>query len=396
MTYAQCYICKRGPYKLQNLYAHMRKVHKCSEEHVKTAQNAIKKALYEQEVKCDICEKSYFSTGGLRKHKRVAHGGDTIISTVSTEHNEGASRCVDCPGCSSAFYTNMELAVHCEQEHSNGCTDFRIIEENFDSWTKFEAWMTEKERETCSKLVKRHTRKSRKGTIYMYLCQHARRSGDSTSNPSKERKRNRKTKRVNKHCPCFARVQHRRDGSVEVVSCFGHYGHDVNSAALPLSKDDKMAVKSMLMAGISPRAIVTKLRRSNWIEEEIPQKQPRICYLTVRDVTNIAARHGLTVVKNDDSGSNPESSSSEASSSEISLQEDFVDQQDDHSLDEAYQESLEIQENIEEVARHLLQTGRADLLKQLNSHLQVVLEDIKREFTTSNPSIRMPPKLEYT
>ncbi|EYC03744.1 hypothetical protein Y032_0092g2599 [Ancylostoma ceylanicum] len=141
MTYAQCYICKRGPYMLQNLYAHMRKVHKCSEAQVKTAQNAIKKALYEEEVKCDTCGKSYFSAGGLRKHKRLAHGGDTTISSVSTEHNEGVSRCVECPVCSSAFYTNMELALHCEQEHSNGCTDFRTIKEQFDTWTSFEVHM---------------------------------------------------------------------------------------------------------------------------------------------------------------------------------------------------------------------------------------------------------------
>ncbi|EYC03750.1 hypothetical protein Y032_0092g2604 [Ancylostoma ceylanicum] len=262
--------------------------------------------------------------------------------------------------------------------------------------------MAEKERETCSKLVKRHTRKSSKGTIYMYLCQHARRTGTSSSTPLKEKKRNRKTKRVNKHCSCFARVHHRRDGHVEVVSCFGHCGHDVNSASLPLSKNDRMTVKSMLMAGISPRAIVAKLRRSNWIEGEIPQKQPRICYLSVRDVTNIATRHGLTVVKNyDDSGSNSEASSSEASSSgtsasDISVQDNFLDQQNQRSINEAYEEFLEIQEDIADVARHLVQTERLDLLKQLSSRLRVVLDDVERGFTTSSSTAGMPPKMEYT
>ncbi|KAK6740263.1 hypothetical protein RB195_008620 [Necator americanus] len=72
-TSAQCCVCRKGPFLLQNLYKHMRKVHKCSDEEVDTVKNAVKRAIYEKEMKCEDCEKIFFSYGGLRKHKKDVH-----------------------------------------------------------------------------------------------------------------------------------------------------------------------------------------------------------------------------------------------------------------------------------------------------------------------------------
>ena len=39
------------------------------------------------------------------------------------------------------------------------------------------------------------------------------------------------------------------------MACFGHYGHEVNSASLPLSKEDKMTIKSMILAEILAKTV---------------------------------------------------------------------------------------------------------------------------------------------
>ncbi|EYC40546.1 hypothetical protein Y032_0607g586 [Ancylostoma ceylanicum] len=266
-------------------------VHKCSEDDIKEVQLAVKRAIYAEELKCDTCDKIYFSSGGLRKHRIVEHSGQAASSSSAVPSGQRPS--VECPGCDKAFHTNMELAEHCEREHSDGLSEFALVKEKFDTWANFETWLAEKECETVSKLVKRGcTRKSSKGNIYMYICQHAR--GEGAEIDSEEvKQRYRKTRRVHKHCPCFAKVQIHSSGIVEVTACFGHYGHDVNSASLPLSVSDEIIVKSMLEAGVPPQTIVSKIRASRWDAKLDAQKQSRICYLTTRDVANVAARHGL-------------------------------------------------------------------------------------------------------
>lgn len=56
---------------------------------------------------------------------------------------------------------------------------------------------------------------------------------------------------------------------------------------------------------------------------------------------------------------------------------------------------MQIQEDISEIARSLVQIERLDLLEQLNGRLRIVLEDVERDFTTSNSSVGTPPKSEY-
>ncbi|EYC05487.1 hypothetical protein Y032_0082g1613 [Ancylostoma ceylanicum] len=90
------------------------------------------------------------------------------------------------------------------------------------------------------------------------------------------------------------------DETVDVVACFGHLGHEVNSALLPISPDDELIVKSMILSGLPFKEIVTQLRITRWNVEAPAEMQPRLCHLTVRDVSNIASRHGLLASFKDD------------------------------------------------------------------------------------------------
>ncbi|KAK6753427.1 hypothetical protein RB195_012800 [Necator americanus] len=80
--------------------------------------------------------------------------------------------------------------------------------------------------------------------------------GDGKEIDSQEvKQRYKSTKRVHKHCPCFAKVRVRGDNVVEVTACFGHMGHNICHASFPLSSEDELTIKSMLVADIPPHAV---------------------------------------------------------------------------------------------------------------------------------------------
>ncbi|EYB81061.1 hypothetical protein Y032_0393g596 [Ancylostoma ceylanicum] len=220
-TKAKCCICDRGPYTLKGLYVHLRTVHKCTEDYVETVQLAIKKAKNQgqKEHECAVCKKVFFSDSGLRKHKRVAHKNPNSSPAVKKP-----TLWIRCPGCDEAFNSHLEMAEHCGKEHNDGSTDFSIVQKSFSSWADFEVWRDQKQLETSSKLVKRSIRDCRNWTSSMYTCK----KSSTATVVQKERKRSykKRTSDNGKNCPCFARVRLYKDGRVEVVACFGHYGHE--------------------------------------------------------------------------------------------------------------------------------------------------------------------------
>ncbi|RCN25574.1 hypothetical protein ANCCAN_28712 [Ancylostoma caninum] len=179
----------------------------------------------------------------------MEHDEETASTSASVQNEPSTAASVQCPGSEEALHTNMELAEHCEKDHSNELSDFAMVHVVLHSWENFETWLAE-ERGTFSKLMERgYTRKRSKGNIYMYVCQHAR--GDGGEVDSQETmQRYKKTKRVHKHCPCFAKVHMRSDRMVEVAACFGHLVHDINSTCHPLSIDDEITIMSMLANGV--------------------------------------------------------------------------------------------------------------------------------------------------
>ncbi|XGW14090.1 hypothetical protein V3C99_000413 [Haemonchus contortus] len=95
------------------------------------------------------------------------------------------------------------------------------------------------------------------------------------------------------HCPCFVQAELRTDGTVQTKACFTHYGHPINTAMLPLPAEYEKLVKNLVASGVPPQTIVARLRRDKWNIDVSPSKQPRICFLSTRDVSNIAIRSKL-------------------------------------------------------------------------------------------------------
>ncbi|CAJ0603011.1 unnamed protein product [Cylicocyclus nassatus] len=271
-----------GPWPLSDLYKHLRNRHLLSEEEIHEVQAAVKKAIYGPGKKCNVCERIYFSERGLRRHIQRDHGGTL---TTNEPHAAPNLTCF----CKMKLCSQEDFAYHCQEAHEG--PQFVIINETFAPFAAFEEWLESKEIETHSKLVRRNIRKSSKGHTYVYKCHHSG-GNNSENNPEEEKRRYRQRKRVVKDCPCFVKAQLNGGGGVETVAFFGHYGHEVNVASLPIRQEDELVVKQMIEAGVPAHTIVTKLRRKYWKEIEDPQKQSRLCYLTTRDVANIAERHG--------------------------------------------------------------------------------------------------------
>ncbi|CAJ0608555.1 unnamed protein product [Cylicocyclus nassatus] len=292
---AQCHVCGRGPYLLNNLYSHLRFVHNCPEDEVQEVRAAIKRAKFRvnDRYKCQVCGKTYFSDGGLRKHRRKVHGEQEESETGTAEKSQARIAAVSCPLCRETFSSSLGLALHCEDKHSDSHLDFTVIDVQFDNWKSFEIWKERKERETMSKLVRRTTRKSGKGTTHMYACQYSARNHGKKPLAENERKRKRKCKLSPNHCPCFAKVTVKLDQTVDVVACFGHLGHESATEVFPLTTDEEMIVKQMILTKLSARKIVKQLRIKYWVVDAPEDEQPRICFLTTKDVRNVAVRHGL-------------------------------------------------------------------------------------------------------
>ncbi|VDL70096.1 unnamed protein product [Nippostrongylus brasiliensis] len=231
---ALCHVCQKGPYLLCNLYKHLRKVHRFTDEDIHVLQNGIKRTKYEgkPELMCEDCGKIFYSPDCLRIHKTSVHASTTT---------EGASpskkvQHVVCPGCDERFYCNQELAEHCQAAHKEEGVDV-----------------------------------------------------------SEEKKRYRKSKKVHTHCPCFAKITERKDGTVEVVACFGHLGHVINAVNNSISSEEEEAIRTMLTVGVSPQEILTMIRSEYWvIPGPMDANNPRICHITLDDIRSIARCNGLT------------------------------------------------------------------------------------------------------
>ncbi|XGW28795.1 hypothetical protein V3C99_008523 [Haemonchus contortus] len=256
----------------------METVHNCTTEEVNEMKERIKITLQEEKgpFHCGDCDRPYSTTTSLRRHMREVH--------------EKMRLSISCSGCNYSFHSKEDLVKHCNECHSEG-GHFNIEIESFEKWDDFKSWLEAKELITNSKLVKRTTKNTTNGVTHYYACQHS--GGRSMDDPLEERQRFKKRKRVIAHCPCFVQAELRTDGTVQTKACFTHYGHPINTSMLPLPAEDEKLVKNLVASGVPPQTIVARLRRDKWNIDVSPRKQPRICFLSTRDVSNIAVRSKL-------------------------------------------------------------------------------------------------------
>ncbi|CAJ0606289.1 unnamed protein product [Cylicocyclus nassatus] len=162
--------------------------------------------------KCDICGSFFSSSQNLRRHQKSKHITEEETMATSTEQPT-----LTCPSCLEHFRDQFDLATHCKVEH---CAGEEITDIEFNNWDEFEIWMRMKEYETYTQFVRRDTKRRAHHNVYYFLCMHAGR--ERNVDPQEQKKRYRRSKKVRKNCPAFARAQHKSDGSVKVLSYFGH------------------------------------------------------------------------------------------------------------------------------------------------------------------------------
>ncbi|CAJ0597472.1 unnamed protein product [Cylicocyclus nassatus] len=120
---------------------------------------------------------------------------------------------INCPGC----------ARHGKAHHKSEDPNLVVVSNTFELFGLFEEWLKMKENETFPK------------------------SSDATY------------ERAFPEIHIFTSVINTRErhlnglDMVHVTACFGHYGHAISMAALPLSNEDEDVVKNLIEAGVSAR-----------------------------------------------------------------------------------------------------------------------------------------------
>ncbi|KAK6043165.1 hypothetical protein COOONC_19333 [Cooperia oncophora] len=103
---------------------------------------------------------------------------------------------------------------------------------------------------------------------------------------SQDEQRIRITKEVRPHCSAFANVHFNEDGTVSVVACFGHIGHDLDPVLLRWT-DDQIEYLKLMLQEFSTDYIVHKMRKDH------ESKDSKLYFITKRDLWNIMAKYNL-------------------------------------------------------------------------------------------------------
>ncbi|KAK6037697.1 hypothetical protein COOONC_24799 [Cooperia oncophora] len=281
----RCPECNAGPMALKNLYALMFVSVQTAHEDSRSKSNK------ENELPCGKMRTRY----SLRKRDWPSVSSkDFAIHSLQFRrkiHNTTLDQTVShviCPSCGDSFTSHSKLAGHCLEKHGgeNPDQDYAIIHGHLENWRTFEDWKHAKELSTQTHFVVRTSRESSKGRSIAYVCQHSRGAGEVVDSLA-IRRRYRISKRIHSHCSAFLNVVLLADGQVDYSGSFGHIGHVITTATLPLSPEDENVIVEMLKSGLTPSIILTKIRSERWDPSLEYNMQPRLCYLSLKDIKNV-------------------------------------------------------------------------------------------------------------
>ncbi|KAK6044461.1 hypothetical protein COOONC_18034 [Cooperia oncophora] len=252
-----------GPTLLNNLYKHVRNVHFWGEQEVARLQLSFKSSSRSTtEFPCGECGRIFHwkkrvgttQQGKLRSiftHSALVNQTSLQASNVHNVNTSGGH--VACPVCEHTFTSNSLFAVHCPEKHSQEVPDqdFTVISGYLQNWETFQDWKHAKELAASTHFVIRNSFELPYRRTVKYVCQHARGTGRSVDVLAL-RKRYRIPRRIHSHCSAFLNASLLADGSVDYCGCFGHIGHVVTTATLPLPPEDKSIIIEMLKSGVPP------------------------------------------------------------------------------------------------------------------------------------------------
>ncbi|VDM56431.1 unnamed protein product [Angiostrongylus costaricensis] len=188
--------------------------------------------------KCDVCLESFQTKRKLSSHQIGVHS--PIEPSTENEFECAFAE------CEQSFATSEDFVSHCAISHSAGSHHrFEIINESFQDMQELLDWKADIEERTCTSF---RIRRSNDRHTTEFECHRA--GSIIPSKPSTD------VISPKTHCTAFMKCWIRKDGTVEVIACTEHLGHEKDPRKLLLSEKQKDELQ-----GLSAPEIFKKVRK---------------------------------------------------------------------------------------------------------------------------------------
>uniref|UniRef100_A0A1I7WSS8 C2H2-type domain-containing protein n=1 Tax=Heterorhabditis bacteriophora TaxID=37862 RepID=A0A1I7WSS8_HETBA len=190
--------------------------------------------------RCKDCDLWFRSKTAMKKHWREVH---------DQRDYTGKQPMIECgdPDCDVVCDCMMTLCEHVAEAHKREDLVVEEYKRGVCVWRQI------------------HVRNSRKHRVEYYLC-HL--SGYTNRLRRRrqpvilvEQQRNRHTKKMGRYCTAFMNVKiNKRDGTVTMKGCLGHFGHTFDVRRLPVPDMVKKEITDLLLKGCTEDDVVTIIR----------------------------------------------------------------------------------------------------------------------------------------
>lgn len=312
---------------------------------------------------CDICKRAYKSKASLSHHLRVKHG--------FINRSRMKMPCLE-SGCNYKCNRIARLITHLIQVHEK---KFECEKVSFENKEDFWKWKDEAEKR-CKSSYTTHTSPKKDvggNEKYFYQC---RRSGftkkKKATESSEERLNTKLMKResikINGVCTSFMKVLFEKDKSV-VNFCRTHYGHPEDAKYLRMNDKEKLLIEALIIQGLTAAQIISIMKT------KIPPDRHQL--LKYSNIRNISQKKNLFLSRRlysfprklsvDEFILEGMQSKSDDSSLNL-LVDNEVEVQEQHILDESFQDSYNSVYKIEMHSKaddhqHQLQLREMELLR---------------------------------
>ncbi|VVC29095.1 Zinc finger C2H2-type [Cinara cedri] len=233
-------------------------------------------------IECAFCGFLFRNKTSLKNHIDSMHNG--IKSTpgqLKKSRKCTDLRCME-KGCTCKFYNKQLFISHLKFDHQ---IDFDIRHLNFTSVDEYSNWKENFELEKNCRYVRVtgcKTLHDGKKLSY-YYCN---RSTYFTSKSKGVRKRKNPI-RVKGLCTASMKEIENNDGSIEILLCATHYGHDTSSEYMKMTKRERDEITELIQQGDHPDLVINAARA------KASDSLGRMHMLNRKDIKNIERKLGI-------------------------------------------------------------------------------------------------------
>lgn len=217
---------------------------------------------------CSLCpSKSYDDNQKLKQHLRRSHGQFSGNKSVE---------CAFAPVCKEKFLRVAEMREHLISVH--GITvEVDEIEKTFDTVKELINWKDENIENISNDRYVKHADR------LIFYCH---RSGHARVKENKTKKsKSQGSRKIGLHCISQIKLEKNDLGKYKAIWIKTHTGHEEEVEQGKIDGKSRSVIFGSLAFGLSPRAIVNKLKSND--------KSNRLYHLTVKDVCNVRRDTGI-------------------------------------------------------------------------------------------------------